>query len=196
MEGSFRENPNFLGPEIFNVTFANAGRDLTYIFETRKLRVQAECLSSIFTIAYVDTATAGCFVSNIVLYVSLAFIGGVVFIRFFIALYFGLFVGWRLGDQDKALLNTVCTNKATARKADIERKTRSRYTPKHPNDFRKQMPSNSSLNLDISLMDLSTPTLDPIMNDPSLMHTLVMVPCYSESLDSMRTTIHSIVDSD
>ncbi|KAI8918329.1 glycosyltransferase family 2 protein [Powellomyces hirtus] len=33
---------------------------------------------------------------------------------------------------------------------------------------------------------------DPTLNDPTLMHTLVMVPCYSEGYESLRATLDSV----
>ncbi|KAJ3280248.1 Chitin synthase, class 3, partial [Borealophlyctis nickersoniae] len=36
---------------------------------------------------------------------------------------------------------------------------------------------------------------DPVLNDPSLLHTLVMVPCYSEGYSSLRATLDSIAHS-
>jgi hypothetical protein len=45
-------------------------------------------------------------------------------------------------------------------------------------------------------MDIEAPPLDPatdkIINDPTLMHTLVMVPCYSEGEESLRATLDSL----
>ncbi|RKO92904.1 chitin synthase-domain-containing protein, partial [Blyttiomyces helicus] len=34
--------------------------------------------------------------------------------------------------------------------------------------------------------------IDPVLDDPTLMHTLVMVPCYSESQSSLRATLDSL----
>ncbi|KAJ3014114.1 Chitin synthase, class 3 [Thoreauomyces humboldtii] len=43
-------------------------------------------------------------------------------------------------------------------------------------------------------LELSVPyaKADPTLNDPTLMHTLVMVPCYSEGYDSLRATLDSL----
>ncbi|KAJ1566056.1 Chitin synthase, class 3, partial [Nowakowskiella sp. JEL0078] len=47
--------------------------------------------------------------------------------------------------------------------------------------------------------DLSIPVPeienDPVLNDHTLMHTLVMVPCYSEGVQSLRNTLDSVSNS-
>jgi chitin synthase len=52
--------------------------------------------------------------------------------------------------------------------------------------------------MDLSFMDLNNPPIpqDPLHNNPNLLHTLVMVPCYSEGRNSLKTTLDSIVNTD
>ncbi|KAJ1570006.1 Chitin synthase, class 3 [Nowakowskiella sp. JEL0078] len=51
----------------------------------------------------------------------------------------------------------------------------------------------------IFFQDLSIPIPeienDPVLNDHTLMHTLVMVPCYSEGIQSLRNTLDSVSNS-
>lgn len=84
------------------------GRDATYWLSTTADRLQiGKCLTDILKVGVVDTRSTGCIISDIVLWVSLAVILGVVLIRFFLALVFGWFVSWKLGsireetDQDR-----------------------------------------------------------------------------------------------
>ncbi|KAG9018990.1 Chitin synthase, class 3, partial [Tulasnella sp. 427] len=55
------------------------------------------CLQDIVTVGFIDTRSIGCVASDVVLYVSLVFIIGVVAIKFIMAVMFGWFVSWRLG---------------------------------------------------------------------------------------------------
>lgn len=74
------------------------GRDATYWLSTTADRLQiGKCLTDILKVGVVDTRSTGCIISDIVLWVSLAVILGVVLIRFLLALVFGWFVSWKLG---------------------------------------------------------------------------------------------------
>ncbi|KAI7899131.1 chitin synthase-domain-containing protein [Cokeromyces recurvatus] len=74
------------------------GRDATYWLSTTADRLQiGKCLTDILKVGVVDTRSAGCIISDIVLWVSLAVILGVVVIRFLLALIFGWFISWNLG---------------------------------------------------------------------------------------------------
>lgn len=74
------------------------GRDATYWLSTTADRLQiGKCLTDILKVGVVDSRSTGCIISDIVLWVSLAVILGVVLIRFFLALVFGWFVSWKLG---------------------------------------------------------------------------------------------------
>ena len=93
------------------------GRDATYWLSTTADRLQiGKCLTDILKVGVVDTRSTGCIISDIVLWVSLAVILGVVLIRFFLALVFGWFVSWKLGsireetDEDRRKRNALSKN--------------------------------------------------------------------------------------
>ncbi|KAG8904836.1 Chitin synthase, class 3 [Tulasnella sp. 403] len=73
------------------------GKDLSAYFLRSKQTHLAECLQDIATVGFVDTKTIGCVASEVVLYVSLVFIIGVVAIKFVMAVIFGWFLSWRIG---------------------------------------------------------------------------------------------------
>ena len=56
-----------------------------------------KCLTDILKVGVLDARSTGCIISDIVLWVSLAVILGVVLIRFFLALMFGWCISWKLG---------------------------------------------------------------------------------------------------
>lgn len=56
-----------------------------------------QCLKDTVTVGYIDTNSIGCVASQVVLYLSLVFIIGVVGIRFTMAVMFGWFFSWRIG---------------------------------------------------------------------------------------------------
>ncbi|KAH9947090.1 glycosyltransferase family 2 protein [Amylocystis lapponica] len=74
------------------------GKDLSMFFMRTNQRELANCLDQIIRVGFIDTNTIGCVASDIVLYVSLVFIIGVVGIRFAIAVLFAWFFSWRIGN--------------------------------------------------------------------------------------------------
>ncbi|BEI80138.1 hypothetical protein CcaverHIS002_0106670 [Cutaneotrichosporon cavernicola] len=96
-------DPNLVKyPSFFNTlkggndTFQ--GRDVTSVFVRASWEPYGDCLTDIIRVGFVDSMTIGCVASQIVLYVSLVFILGAVMIKFFMALYFGWFMSWRIGN--------------------------------------------------------------------------------------------------
>ncbi len=89
-------------PDIFdemkkvNGTFN--GKDLSMYFVRTNQRPLAKCLQDLATVGFVDTKSIGCVASQVVLYVSLVFIVGVVGIRFGMAVLFSWFFSWKLGN--------------------------------------------------------------------------------------------------
>jgi chitin synthase len=79
-----------------NATFTN--RDATMLINRAGWDHYGECLNDIVRVGFVDSKTIGCVASDIVLYVSLVFILGAVVIKFLMALYFGWFLSWRMGN--------------------------------------------------------------------------------------------------
>jgi chitin synthase len=73
------------------------GKDITMqLRRTNQMNI-GYCLQDIIQVGFIDSQTIGCVASNIVLYVSLIFIIGVVAIKFAMAVIFGWFLSWRLG---------------------------------------------------------------------------------------------------
>ncbi|KAJ3212575.1 hypothetical protein HDU67_003727 [Dinochytrium kinnereticum] len=65
---------------------------------------------------------------------------------------------------------------------------------------RKELVENSNRwSYNFGFMDMESPPLDAetekLLNDPTLMHVLVMVPCYSEGEDSLKATLSSVAQS-
>jgi chitin synthase len=86
---------------------------------------EAECLSDIIRVGMVDTMTFGCIVSNIVLYISLAVILGVIIVKFSLAVAFGWFLSWKLGN----FKDGQSYSDRMKREKEIENWTAGIYTP-------------------------------------------------------------------
>ena len=75
-----------------------AGRDVTSAVMRQRLDNEFQCLEQIARVGFIDSETIGCVASKVELYLSLVFIIGVVAIKFFMAVMFGWFISWRLGN--------------------------------------------------------------------------------------------------
>ncbi|CAJ0899385.1 16088_t:CDS:10 [Entrophospora sp. SA101] len=74
------------------------GRDLTYYMQQNVDRIQlAKCLEETIRVGVVDFNSIGCMITDVVTYVSLMVIVGVVLVRFSLAVLFGWILSWRLG---------------------------------------------------------------------------------------------------
>ncbi|KAG1144618.1 hypothetical protein G6F37_006073 [Rhizopus arrhizus] len=79
-----------------------SGTDITRTVSTNvntnSWEKEARCLSAVIKVGFLDTISIGCMASDIVLYVSLAVILGVIIIKFMLAVIFGWFLSWKLGN--------------------------------------------------------------------------------------------------
>ncbi|KAJ9088729.1 hypothetical protein DSO57_1020262 [Entomophthora muscae] len=72
------------------------GKDVSYLLANHNPAL-GRCMDQLLRVGVLDTQSIGCISSNIVLYVSLIVILGVVFAKFFMALFFGWVLSRKLG---------------------------------------------------------------------------------------------------
>ena len=94
---SFVQYPS-LFDEMKNAEGIYNGKDITMMFMRGGDLGLGKCLEDIVTVGFVDTNSIGCVASDVVLYLSLIFIVGVVLIRFAMAVMFAWFYSWKLGN--------------------------------------------------------------------------------------------------
>ncbi|KAI9263354.1 chitin synthase-domain-containing protein [Phascolomyces articulosus] len=80
-----------------------SGQDLTRVIASHRepgnqWRQEATCLMHILKVGEIDTKSVGCIASDVVLYLSLVVILGVILVKFVLAVAFGWFLSWRLGN--------------------------------------------------------------------------------------------------
>lgn len=105
-----------------NVTFQ--GKDVTMLLYRAGMKAEAACLQDIITVGFIDVKSIGCVASDVLLYLSLIFILGVVLIKFGMAVMFGWFFSWRLGNFKQETYA-----QRMARAAEIENWTDDIYRP-------------------------------------------------------------------
>lgn len=117
-----------------NATFQ--GRDITMMMYRAGMQDMGKCLEDIVRVGFVDTKSIGCVASDVVLYVSLVFILGVVCIKFGMAVIFGWCLSWRLGN-----FKGESYQQRMARAQEIENWTDDIYRPA-PSRYRPSVPQN------------------------------------------------------
>jgi chitin synthase len=121
-------------PAMFNdMKHANGtynGKDLSMLFIRTNQRKFGHCLQDIATVGYIDTNSIGCVASEVVLYISLVFIIGVVAIRFVMAVIYAWFFSWKLGTFPRETYE-----QRMQRSAEIENWTSDIYRPA-PSNYR------------------------------------------------------------
>ena len=127
-------------PSVFN-DFSKAngtfnGKDITMYMLRTNQRALGHCLQDIIGVGFIDTNSIGCVASDIVLYVSLVFIIGVVGIRFVMAVMFAWFFANRIG----AFKNETYEQRMQ-RSAEIENWTNDIYRPA-PSEYRPNVAKN------------------------------------------------------
>ncbi|CAO3669143.1 unnamed protein product [Rhizopus microsporus] len=104
----FQVPENGLIAQMMSNPASFAGTDITRMISasadpaSKLWEREAQCLSATIKVGSLDTVSIGCMASDIVLYVSLAVILGVILIKFFLAVIFGWFLSWKLGDFNEA----------------------------------------------------------------------------------------------
>lgn len=61
-------------------------------------KAEADCLLDLIGVGEIDTKSLGCIASDVVLYTSLIVILGVILVKFALAVVFGWFLSWNLGN--------------------------------------------------------------------------------------------------
>ena len=106
------------------------GKDLSMYFYRTNQRTLGQCLEDIIAVGFIDTQSVGCVASDVVLYLSLIFIIGVVAIRFVMAVMFAWCFSWKLG-----VFKNETFRDRNRRIAEIENWTSDIYRPA-PGDYR------------------------------------------------------------
>ncbi|KAH7886333.1 glycosyltransferase family 2 protein [Phlebopus sp. FC_14] len=112
------------------------GKDISMLFMRTGERQLGKCLEDIVTVGFIDTSSIGCVASEVVLYLSLVFIIGVVGIRFAMAVLFAWFFSWKLGNFPRETYE-----QRMQRSAEIEHWSSDIYRPA-PSEYRPNVSKN------------------------------------------------------
>lgn len=159
------------------------------------------CLRDQFRVGYLEVKTFGCLVTDVVLYVSLVCILGLVMAKFFLAVTFSFLMGRRLGRPTEG------PSRLSGKEEPGGGMISSFRPVRYANAMRRDSTlMDNSLRRDGSsaaLMQHGKPATNPSQpaaallkdstNSPDHMYTIILVTCYSEDQEGLRTTLESLV---
>ena len=147
------------------------GKDITYAYREDSTTVNSiRCFAEAYKIGYIDTSTVGCTIRDIISTIAMIAILSLIIVRFSLAIGFSWFLSWKLG------------------KWEIQRK-------KLYDDKGQLIGSQSSLeSIKKSLQEGSSINSIAIPPEYRLIHSILMVTCYSEDESGLKTTLDSLSD--
>ncbi|OUM59883.1 glycosyltransferase family 2 protein [Piromyces sp. E2] len=165
--------------------------DITYtVTKNKKFKDSAKCINELYKVGTIGKNTSGCIVSNIVLVLTFVFVIGVIFIKFCMALVFNWFLKWKMGDHEDIAPSV--TNSPASKRMSIVPNT-------NIND--KRMSTIGLLNSGVSMNKADeniiigkSITADSTIKD--LLHTILLVTCYSEGHDGIANSLDSLSYTD
>ena len=156
----------FLGHGVVDRVHAALGKDGTQLLSS--YRSEMHCLTDSFTVGYLDQRSLGCFASDLIMTISLLVIIGIVLGRFCCAVLFDWFMSRALG-------------RMSDRRKSIQlhkQQTRRRSSPGVVGRSPRDAPS----------------PMKRITADDTF--TFLLVTCYSEGSESIRSTLDSLAITD
>lgn len=163
-----------------------SGKDGTHLFYHRSnLKSAVPCLMERYYAGNIDKITPGCFISQLVLYVGLVVILGLVLVRFAMACVFNWFISARLVATPKNLSRTVISPSVLPEGANMAVDNKNGTAPwagpkgAHHNKLLMAKAHNPPANITMSQIGAE-------------LFAICLVTCYSEGEESIRTTLDSI----
>ncbi|KAI9152628.1 ATP-dependent RNA helicase [Blastocladiella emersonii ATCC 22665] len=220
MTAYLKAGTKFLGNDLHAEIVETLGTDASYrLARNERFARAAHCIQSMYTVGFIDTDPPGCIASNIIMFMSLLVILGLILTRFFLAVMFDWFLGWKLGklqvsraayDQMRPRASsrfsqlirprtlTAKGSKDNIRMQDVNSAAAASGTATPPNNASLEvMISAAALGTsDASLMPGATTDQPSVPDELRPYHTVVLVTCYSEGEEELKKTLDSVSATD
>ncbi|KAI8897804.1 chitin synthase-domain-containing protein [Globomyces pollinis-pini] len=150
------------------------------------------CLTSMYVVGRLEAESFGCWASELILWISLIIVLGLVLIRFVFAVFFSWFISWQLGKLKKKSSNDGDDIEPNRKKSLIEGKYPIPLADSEGNLIMKEenvvalsrRPSSASQ------------AHKSHSSYGSEVHTIMLVTCYSEDENALRLTFDSLAATD
>lgn len=184
---------NLLGSQVLDLLsyrVSSSGKDITLEFSANgdSYRNIAECVSLMYNSGSIDQESFGCLLNDVILYISLIIVLGVVMTRFILAVWFSYFISKKLGNLKKQKLHDgVSTHiKSTHSKSPI----RNGKPDPLMIDNRAQSQYGTPRPL-CSILPFNPYTSEYTEE----LHTILLVTCYSEGREGLKATLDSLANT-
>ncbi|CAD6886141.1 unnamed protein product [Tilletia controversa] len=152
-------------PPLFDslrrVNASYQGRDVTSMVFRQRNDALFDCLDQIVRVGFIDSKSIGCVAADVELYISLVFIVGVVALKFAMAVLFGWFISWRLGNYSNETYE-----QRMKRAAEIEQWTDDIYRPA-PASYRPNVRKTRSMFPTTSRFSMVNPAFSNKVSGPN-----------------------------
>lgn len=164
-----------------------------------------KCMKQLFRVGYLEVKTIGCIITDIFLYISLVAILSLVMAKFFLAVAFAFVMARRLGrpsegrptDMGDALMKRSQSSNSLTLKTS--RFSAALNRPYHGNVSTTRSLQNSSSVASmgsIGSMGSANVMRFDSTNSTNHMYSILLVTCYSECEDGLKTTLDSLTEMD
>ena len=185
-----QENNKIFGNDFDQVLRANIGKDATKaIAQIQNGNEIGHCMLNMSMVGQLERSSSGCWASQVVLFVSFTVIISLIGARFLLALFFRWAISSRLGQLEKnhsenrrtaVRKTTLYEGKFPITLQDTQGNIKSRFTP--------STPAKSATLLKRSATKSKSNYGDEV-------HTIMLVTCYSEDENALRTTFDSLAET-
>jgi hypothetical protein len=196
-------------PDTRGIVQRNINLDSSYDFGgNENLKKTGDCLQELYSVGVLEDKPTGCFISDVILYVSLIIILSVVFIRFVLAIAFSWFLSRKLGKLQKDFKQSQGTRKTILAEGKVPfpmfhqgewnagtgiEPSPDRLTPLKPKKFEKLPNSQNKNRNSIDFRRFNKPFQKKSKSAYGKeLHTIMLVTCYSEGEEGLRTTFDSL----
>ncbi|RKO94774.1 chitin synthase-domain-containing protein [Blyttiomyces helicus] len=211
--GFLKKNETFLGPLPLELLSQHLQEDVSKPFSgSSDLRATGDCLTQLYKVGTIAAVTTGCIATNTLLYISLVIILGVVLSKFALAVYFDWFISHELG---KLMEMAERDANAPSRREMVEgggdhpfplkagamnrASELMRVKSLNPNslDRRKSTRQAQRANSRRRPVAEAGGGAKSVYESPygKEVYTLMLVTCYSEGEEGLRTTMDSLADT-
>lgn len=182
------------GEYVDRVLRHSAGGDVTKALGALSPDMR-KCIRQHFRAGFLEVKTLGCIITDIVLYVSLVAILSLVLAKFFLAIAFAFVMVRRLGRPSEGKPTDMGETQKRSRSSSVLALKSAHYTTSRSYASRSLHPSHSNLSMG-SVAATSAAVRYDSTNSPNHMYTILLVTCYSEGEEGLRTTLDSLTETD
>ena len=190
----------YLGSELDKVIRENIGRDATLsIMASNSLKRRAQCLVEKYQVGFVSQQSSGCFAASVLNTVSLTIVLGMMCARFVMAFLYSWLISPKLANEPRSISYIPPGNRKAVHMPSMVSQNSSLHTLPAPSG---QAGNQSLVRAGVDKILPGVPSRENLPGIPTKhidhlfgIYSVILVTCYSEDEDGLRTTLESIAET-